>query len=150
MISCWVRPHDAWEEKQISSLLAKSRPLVDFSLLEDGIIFQFPKLNLFNIYIILLFKKYKHVRRIIAIFQFSIITILSHSSPHPLPVGFNGKNKWKLSLVRWLFFLWNISVPFSIHCSQWRPQSLSVPGKPIFICITGCSCTSRNLFNLGD
>lgn len=103
-----------------------------FSLLEDGIIFQFPKLNLFNIYIILLFKKYKHVRRIIASFQFSIITILSHSSPPAPPWDLMGENKRKLSLVRWLFFLWNISVPFSIHCSQWWPQSPSVPGKPIF------------------
>jgi len=32
------------EEKETSSLLAKFRPLVDFSLIEDGIVFQFPTL----------------------------------------------------------------------------------------------------------
>lgn len=49
----WLCPRNTWEEKLISSLLAKSRPLLDFSLIEEGIIFQFPKFNLLNRCIIL-------------------------------------------------------------------------------------------------
>lgn len=97
-------------------------------LLEDGIIFQFPKLNLFNT--LLCFFKNRNISG-----ELQPVFNCNHSVPlffFSFAVGFNGENIQKLSLVRWLFFLWNVSVPFSIHCSQWWPQSLSIPGKPIF------------------
>lgn len=43
-------------KRNISSLLAKSRPLVDFPLIEDGVLLQFPKLNVYHMYMILLLK----------------------------------------------------------------------------------------------
>lgn len=126
----WLCPRNTWEEKLISSLLAKSRPLLDFSLIEEGIIFQFPKFNLLNVH----YFAFKPTNILENYSQSSIRTILSYSFIFSFlfAMGFNGTNIQKLTPVSWLFFLWNVSVPFSIHCSQWWPQSWNIPGKSRF------------------
>lgn len=112
-------------------LLAKPRPLVDFffSLIEIGIIRLFPQFSLFTT------------------LHFAFLKDSRMSFPFS-GYGFNGNtheadtDQLSLSPVKYLS-------TFSLHCSQWWPQNLSIPETPR-VCVPGHSCPPKHLCYLCD